>query len=78
MESAWEASQRVLKGNSRRVVEFAFAHWTRYLASMGRYDQLRVVYAETDGMRFQSPALAQMDWLTREAVRRAWSNPDDA
>jgi hypothetical protein len=37
---AWEATKNHPSGNGKKMADFALAHWTRLLASLGRYEDL--------------------------------------
>jgi RHS repeat-associated protein len=59
-EAAWESTKQAPNGNARQVADYAFAYWTRLLASLGRKEQLGALLAETQGRLFDSGPLLQI------------------
>jgi tetratricopeptide (TPR) repeat protein len=46
-EAAWHATKNLPSGNGKKVADFAFAHWTRLLASLGRRETMLALFQET-------------------------------
>jgi RHS repeat-associated protein len=67
LETAWEASKNLRDDDSKDIADFALAHWTRLLMSMGRLEQLERVFAETEGRVLDGGPLQQMLLRTKES-----------
>ena len=63
---------------ARRVGDFAYAHLTRLLASLGRTVELGALFKAEDGRSIRPAYLAQMVWETREAYARMLKHPEVA
>jgi len=57
-ESAWAAT-KALDGTGKEIADITFAHWTSLLASLGRLDQLKALFAETESRVFDGGVLQQ-------------------
>ncbi|HEX5223040.1 MAG TPA: cysteine peptidase family C39 domain-containing protein, partial [Verrucomicrobiae bacterium] len=68
LERAWDATKGYSAGDGKWVADFALAHWTRLLASLGRYETLVAVVEENRGRVLDRGPLSQKWVRTREAV----------
>jgi RHS repeat-associated protein len=67
-ESVWQATKQYSADQEgKRVADYALAHWTRLLASLGRFDTLTAVFQETKGRVLQHGPLEQRFLRTKEA-----------
>jgi RHS repeat-associated protein len=73
--ASWEATKTLQDSNGRAVADFALAHLTRLLASLGRKEMLNVIFQETRGWTLDGGALQQMYLVTREAYATMVSAP---
>jgi len=64
-EKAWAATKG-LSSNATGVADFTIAHWTSLLASLGRVDTLREIFAEIKGAR---PAKAPCSSCSTQPAR---------
>lgn len=74
-ESVWSATGTAQTGSAKRVADFAFAYWTRLLASLGRVDALRALLQQTEGRVFDAGPLQQIVNSTREAFATMQTQP---
>jgi len=75
-EEAWEATKRSPGGDDKRVADYALAHWTRLLASLGRFDELTWIYLQHGDRELDGGPLSQRWRRTREAYAIMWRNPE--
>ena len=66
-EAAWEATKDFKDGNGKRVADITLAHWTRLLASLGRYETLTGIFQTTKGRILDRGPMSQMFRRTQEA-----------
>ncbi len=66
-EAAWEATKDFKDGNGKRVADITLAHWTRLLASLGRYETLTEIFQTTKGRILDRGPMSQMFRRTQEA-----------
>jgi hypothetical protein len=59
-ESVWLAIGKEKEGPAKLIADFAFAHWTQLLSSLGRVDKLRELFEETKGRTFDAGPLQQL------------------
>jgi hypothetical protein len=59
-EQAWKATRDLKDGAGKHIADFTFAHWTSLLASLGRTDTLRQLFAETQKRTFDAGPLQQV------------------
>src|SRR5712692_7075491 len=73
-ESAWAAT-KALDGTGKGIADITFAHWTSLLASLGRLDQLKTLFAETESRVFDGGLLQQLINSTREGAMSMQISP---
>ncbi|MCL5099169.1 MAG: cysteine peptidase family C39 domain-containing protein, partial [Candidatus Omnitrophica bacterium] len=73
--AAWEATQEYARGPGKHVADYALAHWTRLLVSLGQLDTLQRVFIETKGRVLDGGPLTQMFLRTQEAYYRIQRHP---
>src|SRR5260370_14701718 len=73
-ESAWAAT-KALDGTGKEIADVTFAHWTSLLASLGRLDQLKTLFAETESRVFDGGVLQQLINSTREGAMSMQISP---
>src|SRR5581483_9044079 len=74
-QAAWQATHQEPSGSGKTVADFAFAYWTKLLASLGRIDTLRDLFAETQGRVFDGGQLQHLVDNTKEGYHMMLSNP---
>lgn len=74
-EAAWEATKHYRSGHGKMVADFVLAHWTRLLASLGRYESLESIFNATRQRALDDGPLSQMWSRTYEAFRQMRSHP---
>ncbi|HEX5218777.1 MAG TPA: cysteine peptidase family C39 domain-containing protein [Verrucomicrobiae bacterium] len=74
-ELAWWATRNYPDGNGKVVADYTLAHWTRLLASLGRYEALTNLVLETQGRVLDRGRLSQKWRRTREAVTQMRLHP---
>jgi hypothetical protein len=74
-ELAWLATKDYESGNGKRVADYTLAHWTRLLASLGRYETLVALIQENRMRILDRGPLSQMWVRTREAVAEMRQKP---
>jgi tetratricopeptide (TPR) repeat protein len=65
-EEAWQATKHFKDGEGKMIADEALAHWTRILASLGRFETLTEVLNETKGRVLDRGPLSQMFSRTQE------------
>jgi hypothetical protein len=65
-EEAWQATKHLKDGEGKMIADEALAHWTRILASLGRFETLAEVLNETKGRVLDRGPLSQMFSRTQE------------
>ncbi len=78
LETAWNMTKEAKNGKAKQVADFAFAHWTRLLASLGRVETLRQLFKETQGRVYDRGPLSQMVAVTQEASTIMTNRPGDS
>ncbi len=73
--NAWQATGSATEGSAKRVGDFAFAYWTKLLASLGRVDTLGTLFQQTQGRIFDGGPLQQVVNSTKEGYHMMVSNP---
>ncbi len=73
-ESAWAAT-KALDGTGKEIADITFAHWTSLLASLGRLNQLKTLFAETESRVFDGGVLQQLINSTREGAMSMQISP---
>jgi tetratricopeptide (TPR) repeat protein len=74
-ELAWAATKDYRSGNGKKVADYVLAHWTRLLASLGRYETLVGLIQENRSRVLDRGPLSQMWVRTREAVAEMRQKP---
>jgi RHS repeat-associated protein len=74
-EAAWKATRSYSSGPGKEIADFTFAYWTKLLASLGRTEALRPLFAETDGRTFDAGPLQQIVNRTKEGSHMMLSTP---
>ena len=74
-EAAWEATRHYRSGQGKMVADFVLAHWTRLLASLGRYETLESIFGQNRGRVLDDGPLAQMWVRNREAFGQMQRHP---
>jgi RHS repeat-associated protein len=74
-ELAWLATKEYRNGSGKAVADYVLAHWTRLLASLGRYETLVVLVEENRTRILDRGPLSQMWARTREAVAEMRQKP---
>jgi RHS repeat-associated protein len=59
-EAAWMATKDYQEGNGKAVANYAFIHWTRLLASLGRIPALTRLIRETQGRTWDAGPLQRI------------------
>ena len=77
-ERAWEKTKDETERSAKGVADFALAHWTKLLASLGRVQKLDEVYAATQDRSLDGGPLQQMFNGTREAYWTMKKKPEIA
>ena len=67
-ELAWAATQYSNSGPAKLVADYTLAHWSRLLASLGRYETLVALRQQNQGRVLDRGPLSQMWDRTGEAV----------
>src|SRR5437867_3770264 len=75
-EAAWTLSRQYQEGHGKMVVDYTLAHWTRLLASLGRYETLAEIFNDTQGRALEPGPLSAMWGRTREAFGDMTLHPD--
>jgi RHS repeat-associated protein len=74
-QTVWNTTGKAQSGSAKEVADFAFAYWTRLLASLGRVDTLAALFQETEGRTFDAGPLQQIVNSTREALSTMRTQP---
>lgn len=74
-EAVWEATKQIAGGQGKRIGDYALAHWTRLLVSLGQFDFLQRVFIETKGRVLDGGPLSQMFLRTQEVYARVKLHP---
>ena len=74
-EAAWNATQDATAGPAKEVADYALAHWTRLLASLGRVETLGPLLAANQDRVFSDGAAAAIWSITREAYAHMVRQP---
>jgi len=74
-EAAWNATGTAQSGPAKAVADFTLAHWTRLLASLGRYETLTAILQDTRGRVLDRGPLSQMWARTGEAIAQMRLRP---
>jgi len=77
-EAAWETTRLADSGSAKAVADFALAHYTRLLASLGRVETLQDIFTETRERALDGGPLQQVFNGTREAFRTMAYHPEIA
>src|SRR3989442_1616777 len=64
--TVWETMKLADSGTAKEVADFALAHLTRLLASLGRKETLEAIFQETQGRVLDAGPLQQILESTRE------------
>jgi hypothetical protein len=75
-EAAWNATWTAESGAAKQVADFTLAHWSRLLASLGRYEMLTAILQETRGRVLDRGPLSQMWARTGEAFAEMRIRPE--
>src|SRR6266542_4052395 len=67
-EQAWAATWQAQSGNGKSVADYTLAHWTRLLASLGRYETLASLFQQNWYRVLDHGPLSQMCARALEAV----------
>lgn len=67
-ELAYAATKGYRDGNGKKVADYTLAHWTRLLASLGRYETLATIFQANRDRVLDRGSLSQMWARTREAL----------
>src|SRR5436190_7499048 len=67
-EQAWLSTQHYRSGNGKSVADYTLAHWTRLLASLGRFETLAALFQQNWDRVLDHGPLSQMWARTREAI----------
>jgi YD repeat-containing protein len=74
-ENAWETTKLADLGNAKAVADFALAHYTRLLASLGRKETLTAIFQGTNGQVLDAGPLQQVFEATREGYVTMLNDP---
>ena len=77
-EDAWDSTCTATNGVAKQIADFAFAHWAQLLGSLGRTDQLALLFRQTEGRIFDRGPLQQMINGTREDYMFMHTDPGEA
>lgn len=84
-EKAWESTKEgnvqlstsnAESAERKQVADFALAHWSSLLASLGRVDALKEIFEATKGRGFSEPYLQQMFDAAGEGYRSMLMQPE--
>ena len=73
--AAWALAREYQEGHGKMVADYTLAHWTRLLASLGRYEILAAIFSDTQGRALEPGPLSVMWARTREAFTDMTVNP---
>jgi tetratricopeptide (TPR) repeat protein len=76
-EAAWEATSE-LSGNGKLVADRSLAHWTRLLASLGRTEQLSLLFDSNKNRRMAQQPLQVLYDETWEAFASLQKHPESS
>src|SRR5437762_12847869 len=75
-QAAWNLSRQYQEGHGKMVADYTLAHWTRLLASLGRYETLAAIFNRTQGRPLEPGPLSATWGRTREAFGHMTRHPD--
>lgn len=76
--AVWEEARKAEDGTTKEVADFALAQLTRLLASLGRKEQLAVLFEQTRGRRLDQGPLEQLFEATKEGYLTMVQEPGRA
>src|SRR5437667_10909560 len=74
-ENAWETTKLADSGRAKAVADFALAHYTRLLASLGRKETLGAIFLGTKGRVLDAGPLEQILEATKEGYQTMLNDP---